>query len=481
MSAWASARTTHPYGVAALGGLNVPYRYGDLIARIDVAPDSEHRFRSTSVWNREAVLLGSETGSTVDWGNRTASLGYTGEFGRTTTEVTAALGRFDMHVPAALTGLAEHAVARHLRFAADFRRAGDDLTWRYGASAEHLRIRAGASTPAALSAPLEDPAGPGTGADPAPPGDAAGVAAGAYAEADWQPVADVRIRSGVRLDGYTGSDGLRAAPRFSLAWTPTERFVVTLAGGRYHQFLPVPSLEEIDVVRHDLSVAGATHVTAGLVQSPVDGVVTGVEGYYKRFDDVLPEAVGSDAHASGVDLWLRLARETWTGWAGYSLEWTWALASGAPADRFDARHLLSAGLAAPLADIGRLSLRLALGGGMPYASVGPAVEAVMAESSDGGLESADGASQFASAYRGGRWVAPAADPYLKLDAEWSREWTVDWAGRKMMLAPYVKVVNALGDRDGIFFFATGDGRGTGRPEAIDAASVLPVVGLRWNF
>lgn len=222
-------------------------------------------------------------------------------------------------------------------------------------------------------------------------------------------------------------------------------------------------------------------MTASLVQSPVDGLVTGVEGYYKRFDNLRPEATGSDARASGVDLWLRLARETWSGWAGYSLEWTWALAPGAPADRFDARHLLSAGLAAPLADIGRLSLRLALGGGMPYASIGPAVQEVVADGPAGGTARTEAASQFASAYRGGRWVAPAADPYLKLDAEWSREWTVDWAGRKMMLAPYVKVVNALGDRDGIFFSTTGDGSGTGKPEAIDAAPVLPVVGVRWNF
>jgi hypothetical protein len=278
------------------------------------------------------------------------------------------------------------------------------------------------------------------------------------------------------------------APRFSLTWLVSETAALTLAGGRYHQYVRVPSrlsgtapqdtFARAIRLPMDLAVAGASHLAVALDQELSDGLRMGLEGFYKAYTG-LPSSQDGRAFSSGVDVWVRRGAGDVTGWIGYSLAWNWSLYTPfGSTQRFLGRQLLSAGVDAPIPGLASIGLRVAYGAGLPGADL----LSVNPNSPEGGWTGLTGASSFTTPVDLDT-DAPLAgwrhEPYLRLDAEVSRTWSPRLAGRTTQVTPYVRIVNALDRRDSLFYRY--DDSVPGGARGIGTLPVVPVAGLQWHF
>ena len=179
---------------------------------------------------------------------------------------------------------------------------------------------------------------------------ASGDVLGGYAEAAVPVGPRVRLWAGMRLDRFSTDASVRPAPRLKVSWMVSDRAVLSLAAGRYHQ-LARASDESVDdalvgVVGGGsedpvggaplLPVATATHLVASLDQMLVPTVRLGLDGYVKVFDGV--SAPGQRLNASGADLRVQHAGEDLTLWLGCGRTMVWGtLQSALPASSFSAR------------------------------------------------------------------------------------------------------------------------------------------------
>jgi hypothetical protein len=307
----------------------------------------------------------------------------------------------------------------------------------------------------------------------------------------------------VRGDAFSLGGVAVLAPRGSATWLMTDRAALTLAGGRYHQYIRVPRslrsrplrnyVDSMRVATH-LAVGGATHLSLSLDQQMSADVRLGLEGFYKRFDGLpdprpVPDSSTYIAHNSGVDVWVRRTGERLTGWMGYSLGWAWSSAEVADTMRFSGRQTLSAGVRTMLWRRTVLGVRFAYGAGLPYTRVTTPEEAL-----DGGtlptLENNGSVDLETDAPLSG-------DPtFLRLDAEVSRTWSPRFAGRRTQVTPYLRVINALENRDGLFYRYFDDGAGSSPDDleggfgnapgsdalrAVTTMPLVPVLGVTWKF
>jgi hypothetical protein len=286
------------------------------------------------------------------------------------------------------------------------------------------------------------------------------------------------------------------APRASATRLPTDRAALTLAAGRYHQYIRVPRPTPpgtplrnfADSMRLPLllAVGGATHLSVGMDQELMPDVRLGLEGYYKRFDGLpnprasVSSNATSTAHNSGVDVWVRRTAGRMTGWLGYSLGWVWSDTGNVGlSDQFSGRHTLSAGARGMAWRGTNLGVRLAYGSGLPHTEVNgeplPGASIPALDNSRVDLDT----------------DAPLRGPssFLRLDAEVSRTWTPRFAGRHTQVTPYLRVINALESRDGLFYryFEADPEEGEEGADNITRLSsvatmpLVPVFGVTWKF
>lgn len=465
-----AGRTVHDVGTGRLTEAPLPYDYREGLVRADIAV-GEGAVSLMAFGNGERVWLdGSGVNDrAIQWGNTAVSARYRGTLAGTGVELTAAAGDFRAGLP--LSGqqlrVAEGA-SRRSRFAADLMRRRADLTFRYGASfdRQHQEYR---WRHADTSGPWE-PVGSRAVAD----------AAGAYVDLGWQVAPEVRLRGGMRADYFSLDGDFRLAPRLSATWLLSERAALTLAAGRYHQYLRQPEsrlFADSSGVITPLVLGGASHVSLALDQELGVGMRLGVEGFYKSFQRV-PEAQATDAHASGVDVWVRRSSGAWTGWAGYSLAWTWSPAEGQEPGRFAGRHLLSTGLGAPLGEEGKLELGFVYGAGLPYSAI-PFAQSVELSGGPQTLASRQRNDSFQGAAGNAPLLPSPTRPYLRLDLSASRTWSREWGGTPMELTPYVKLMNTLGQRDALFYRYEHDQNQEPRPVLL--LPLVPVLGVEWKF
>jgi hypothetical protein len=357
------------------------------------------------------------------------------------------------------------------RVAADFSRPVESVRLAYGASFDRRRIDYSAADVSDTGSVWLRRRG-------------AADALSAYGEAIWEPAPDVTVRSGLRANVFlSASRTLRLAPRVSVAWRAGPASTLSVAAGRYHQYLRIPETvlsanlsgawNEVlgdPAYGRDaglLTVAGATHLTVGLAHVPRPELLLGMEAYYKAFDGT-PDVEG--LRSSGIDLWVNWRDGPWAAWAGYSLAWAWReRTAGGPTDRFSARHLLSAGLRAPLPSGVRFEARLASSRGIPYTPIPAASpgERFLGDAGETVLTAAE------------RMMGGAPDgSYLRLDASIERSWTVRLFGAELELVPYLKVLNALDRRDALFYQLEA-GRDL-RPRSLYAVPLLPIAGIAWR-
>jgi hypothetical protein len=469
-----SGRVVHALGAEHVVDSPFPYAYADGLARLDVALPNDGAIALTGFWNRESVQLDSFPGvdRTAGWGNSAGSIRYRGPVGRSDTELTASYGQFQASLPVGGSNPAmADGLARRGRLAAHFSRSAGPVRWAYGGAYDHLWIRYSAVPRFALPEEVPDV------------DEAAGGVAGAYLDGAWQPLSRLSLRAGLRTDLFTVDPTPRLAPRLTATWLLTDRVAFTLAGGQYRQYVRTPERRTPrgdlivlpdTTVGPPLAVASATHYVVALDQDFDEGFRLGLEGFYKRFQD-LPDAESS-AEASGVDVWVRRSTGRLTGWLGYSLAWVWTYEDGRPfAQMFAGRHLMSTGLTGPLGTNGRFDVRFAYGAGLPYTAVPETDLVTPAPLGDERplLRAIPGTTDPPAP------PSNTPEPYLRLDVEVAHTWTPRFRGSPVRVTPYVKVLNALDRRDALFYRF--DSWSDTAPRALATLPVLPVVGLHWSF
>jgi hypothetical protein len=458
-----SARGVHA-GAGALLGDALPYGYREVLTRADVAVGGGALLSVTAFGNGEEVWLDdSPHEGAIRWGNGAASAHLRANVAGTSAEITAAVGDYDAHLPAVsdTVGAAEGS-SRRTRLAADFSRFTDGVALRYGVAYDRqdqeyrsLSVRRAVG----------------------------GDVAGGYVEVGMQVAPSVRLRGGVRADHYSLGNAFRFAPRLSATWLVSDRAALTLAAGRYHQYLrpPESALLTTDTAKvrapvQPLALGSASHLALTLDQELGAGVRLGVEGYYKSFHDV-PSAQASDADASGVDVWVRRTEGPWNGWLGYSLAWVWSVDDRLDSTRFAGRQLLTAGVEGPLGSHGNVHFGVVYGAGLPYS----AISLTSKESYADIRQNSDALSQ--SALTGAPDTPPMIPdpdrPYLRIDLGASRTWSGEWRGAHLEFSPYVRLLNTLGQRDALFYRYE-RGRDTA-PRPLLVLPIVPVIGAEWKI
>lgn len=478
-----SLRTVHGGTFSQLQGEPFPYDFADGLFRFDV-PLPDGGISTTLFANTEGVRVDStQTGGRdrARWGNLAGSVRYRGRMEGADMEVTLAAGRYDADMPVRYDTRWFQLVGRsdRLRAGVDFTRDDGPVLLRYGASFERTWVEQTATAPQQFQL-LQH-------------AEVSGSATGGYVDGTWQPMARVVLRAGVRGDAFSVGSVVTMAPRLSATVLVGDGAALTLAGGRYHQYVRVPrSVPRGTILRNfadssriptHLAVAGATHLSLELDQEMGGGVRLGLEGFYKRYHGLpSPEKVdtmSSTAHSSGVDVWVRRTSGALTGWFGYSLNWVWSSEDHTGlSDDFVGRQTISAGVrgvawkrsvvgvrvaySAPISS--RDFSNLVDGGALGTGSIPPT-------SNTNGSVDLDTEAP----------VSPFSSEFLRLDAEISRTWRPRVAGRATEVTPYLRVINALDQRDGFFYRYSETGSGEGGVQPITTVPLVPVFGVNWKI
>ncbi|HEX2094097.1 MAG TPA: TonB-dependent receptor, partial [Longimicrobiaceae bacterium] len=387
--------------------------------------------------------------------NTAFSLRYRGRLGGSASEVGVAWSGFDAHLPS--TSPAGGGTSR-VRATADFTRGEGPVRVGYGTSLDRMWLRSEGR-------------------------DAESRTGGAYLEGSWQPIPRLRVRGGMRGDLFSADPDPRFSPRLAVTWLPGEQASLSLAAGRYHQI--VRAWDRVESTRPGrirpdsvfipagLAVGRASHLSLALHQQMEPGIRLGVEGFFKTFEGLAVPGM-ERAHTSGVDLWVRREAGALRGWLGYSLAWVWSPPTGGTRQVFDGRHTLSAAVAGTLGRWGDADLRVAYGADLPYTAIH-----VDQESTELGARMEVLAQSVRGATESLPFPTTPGDSYLRVDLGISRTFTPRWQGRATKVSPYLRVLNALGRRDALFYDYR-HGRDA-EPRPLAALPLIPVVGVSWQI
>lgn len=473
-----SGRGVHGRGTEPFVGDPFPYRYADGLGRIDIDLGEGRVLSVSGFMNEETVRLDSvqRPGQEAAWGNRAGSVRLRSEIGDMDALFTVAAGDFSTRLPfGGLRVLVTEGTAGRLRAAADFGKSIGPGRIHFGGSVDRLEYGQrvwplGTSRDSTLYR-----------------SETTGTVGGVYVDATTNPIDRLQLRVGLRADAFSLASGIQFGPRISATMLLTEKVALTVAAGQYRQFVRADDQPLAVIVTpglaipgeaQQLTVATASHLMASLDQELGEGIALSLEGYYKAFEG-LPSTDGIKAEASGVDLWVRRNRGRLNGWFGYSLAWVWSdqdkRAGSSSNHLFAGRQIMTAGLAGPLIGKGRFDIRLAYGAGLPFAAI-PEPEAGTPVIGVGFVDQ----PAFSVAEPLPNVPAPPDQPYMRLDARIERTWDAELSGFAFSVTPYVKVLNALDRRDGIFYYY--EQGGDSKPvRALAGLPVLPIVGLDWRF
>jgi hypothetical protein len=472
-SVLAGGRAVHGFGTTPFVGDPFPYTYGDALARADIDLGVDGNVSITGFWNRERVLLDSVgvRDQAAQWGNLAGSVRYRTDVAGADALFTVAGGEFRTQLPLGDTEpVITEAIASRRRLSADLARTVGPVRFHFGGSFDRLEFE---HRTWPRGSPRDSTVAQATMA-----GDVAGV----YLDADVLAGRRIRLRGGVRADRFSLSPATRIAPRMSASILITSRAMLTLAAGRYRQYVRSSQQSFPNIGADDdeprLLVAGAKHFLVALDQDLGDDMSLKIEGFFKDYEG-LPSSSGEEANAAGLDLWVRRSSGTLTGWFGYSLAWVWSTDERPtfPRPIFAGRHLVSAGLSGPIPARGEFEVRVAYGAGLPYTAI-PEPETTTPVFTVVGFAP----GMRASAAEPIPTVPDEPnEPYLRLDAQLARTFVADWGGFAFELTPYVKVLNALDRRDALFYHLDSSATGMPEPRPLAALPVLPIVGLEWKF
>lgn len=511
----AGGRYIHGEGPDRLTGSELPYAYGDALLRMDWGVGSDGQLSMTGFYNRESVDLarsdepgalaadGSPTdelglatrggvGEVATWGNLAGSIRYLGRALDGNLELTAAHGKFTTSLP--LGGgnpLVVDGSSERTRFAGVLSRQVSLAQVEIGASFDRVSLVHGAGS--AL-----DPT------DRSLSSRNAGESVGAHAEATMRILPTVFVRGGVRAD-YFFSDGMKLAPRVSVAWNFIKDTDLSFAAGRYHQRVLSPetlfaaelgSLAGLasgdpgqpgEEPESALRVSSSTHLVFGVNSRALQNFVVGLEGYVKSFQD-LP--VGPDIETSGLDFFVQRSASQVSGWIGYSVAWYRPEYEGRKAvARSLGRQLFTGGVSAQLLSGFGVDVSLAYGVALPFTPIPQADDGGAGGISGPGVGNAPqlavgpafdvGPTPTADLGDATPWAGAARGTYLRLDGTIYRTWILNLNGVPISISPYLRILNALDRRDGLFFqFDPDQDR---RPVSLGAVPLIPLIGVQWGL
>lgn len=480
-----SARSLHGLGEAPLRGQR-PYGYRDALMSLDVDPAEGHKLHATGFWNSESVLLdflGSSDDAT--WSNIAGTVAYGTDLGPARLDVTTALSAYRASLPLQPAPTPGEPLPEALLASAatDRVRVVAEATWNRASSP----VRTGVSFER-IDAAFRARATSGTSRSE---GRGVSSTVGAFVDVTRPLAEGVTVRAGLRADHFSGN-GTLLAPRAALMWELSPQALLTVAAGRYHQPTRTPDVEvertlaevvDLGVPRAEiLPVATADHVVLSLDQRLGTGVQLGLEGFWKRYDGL--QASGDETiRSSGIDVRILSGGDRAAGWIGYGLSWFWSSLdlSGHTSD-FAGRHLLSAGLSGRLGGRFRGEARVAYGAGLPYTSI-PFRSPVSSAGAFQDEAASPGVSQPALALDTTTTDPPIVggldEEFLRLDLEIQALFEPRWGGRRWRVQPYLRVLNALNQRDALF--------ATFQPWRSDAVTplaqrpLLPILGVSISF
>lgn len=481
-SYYLGTRGIHQLGEEALtGGEDLPYGYGDALFRADVPVSDRDVIAATGFWNRESVGLEGQVRDlgSVHWGNVAGSVRYLRSLDDGEVELTGAAGQFRTRLPVGSDPVrAAEGRSTRSRMAVDVSRLLDGLWVNYGAAYDHYGVSyRNGSTATGL---------------PSPERTARGEMMGLYGDVAVPLSRKVQLRGGLRSDLFLPSVNLRASPRLTVALRAGENTRFSASAGRYHQYVRAPeTILSADLtawsgsaereilarshVRSALEIASANHFLVALDHRPRPEFRLGAEAFYKSFDNV---PSGDDVQASGLDLWFDWNPSgEWSARAGYLLAWVWsAEVRQTSGDGFAGRHLLTGALSAPLPSEVTLDFHLAASAGLPFTPIPTASGGGETVISSGNKRNAQPTS---TGFRSEPLLIGAPDgSYLRVDVKLSRSLVTRVLDTELHLTPYLKLLNALDNRDSLFYQF--DNERDLRPRSLASVPVLPVIGVSWD-
>jgi hypothetical protein len=483
-----AARRTYADGlVAAFSSEEFPYHFQDLLARATM-PDvfggvlSVSGFASGDFFRltlTEATTGRPRQDFRFDWGNGVAGLAYRRAVGaHGTLTQHAGVSRFfaDIDVGPDLFTFRNRVERIGLSGDLEYRVGPHDLAAGY--VLERHAITYFSASP---SLDLEYPA---FRYRPA--------AVEAYVEDQWRPRSWLLLRPGLRFTAVSGTGFRGIAPRFSAKAFLSNTTALSVAAGRYYQYVQSLRNEEIPITLFEfwigadsaVPISSADHAVLGIEHWVSPDLSVSLEGYWKRMGNLVDENPADDpgvqgdefrrarGRAFGLDFYVRKTGGRVTGWVSYSLgKVTRVTADGerfAPAQ--DRRHNLNvvAGLSGFLgAD---WTVRFGYGSPLPYTAI---------------------AGQWIHRYYDpdrNQFVGVALEPYrTERNAErypaYSRvdvsaRWTFRWLGARWH--PTAQILNAYARTNVFSYFYDYDQRPPLR-RGLSQFPLVPAVGLEVVF
>jgi hypothetical protein len=468
------ARRVNHELVDRLLGRPFGYGYDDILARGDYALADRGRLQATFFNTRESIRIPRDLDEDVaSWRNVAAALAWHATDGGAfrTARLSYGRGTADLPLLSAPDG--------HLRATVERFAAAAERTWRIGgttgvvgAEIEHLRYDR-------ISSAASDPTVPVALAvrctATLPCAKAASSGFAAFGETSWRVGGNWSARAGARI-AYEGADpAVHLLPRIALTGLIGEQSLVTISAGRFSQpyaWTPganqtpetgassPPALDNTTVLH-----ALATHLEVNVVRRSARTSVAATA--FVRHHDAQP--AGTEARATpGLDLSWTYDQGSFSTSLGYSFARSPVVILAD--DSVRNRHLLAAGVAASRGPF-VLQASAAYGAGLPLASLV--------------LEHPDQIEDRIRTESPGLAGAPAAERarpprnYVRLDASLGAELRFRYAGRDALLTPYVKIMNALSDREALFYYH--EAQIGGEPRPLATLPAIPVFGIRWSF
>ena len=483
----AARRTYADKVISALSSEEFPYHFQDLVGRVTMPRVLGGVLSATGFASGDYLhLVISEATSgqasrdfRFKWGNGVGGLSYRRSLGANATLAQhAGVSRFfaDMAVEPGLFVFRNDVTRIGLAGDLDVRAGRHDLAAGYVLERHSITYSAGA---------------PGLeldfGTDRYRP-----AALELYAEDQWRAAPWLLLRPGLRITSVGSAGFLKAAPRFSAKAFLSPRTAVSVAAGRYHQYVQSLRNEEIPITLFEfwvgadstLPVATADHAVLGLEHWVNDGLHVAVEAYWKRMADLVDENPADDpavrgdefrrarGHAYGLDIFVRKTGGRVTGWIAYTLGRVTRVTEGG--ERFppaqDRRHNLNVVVNTPGPLGADLSMRFGYGSPLPYtAVVGQWIHRYYDPGRNlflgGGLE------PYRTARNAERYPA-----YARVDA--SARWTFRWLGA--LWHPTLQMLNATA-RSNVFVYFFDYGQQPPVRRGLSQFPFIPTVGVEVAF
>lgn len=455
-----SARRVNDEVIDGLMSSRFGYGYADVLGRADMDLGDDSGVQLTVLGTREAVSIPRDLGDDrASWTNRAATLAWHRDRFNAVQSARFSVSRGVADLPL-LSARGGHLSAGLDRYSGlvEQRWYSGALHWGAGAEVEHVAFRRRSR---AIEDPFTGAPGPVQCTPSLPCSHAGTTLLSTFGELSIEPAPSMSLSLGARTMYDASANWLHVLPRAAMTILPAPHYAVTLAAGRFSQ----PYVRDTPLaagtghvdVPIDVDIAHATHVEVGVTRRS-DRLHMRAGSFLRLHARAEPEL--DPRTVLGADLSLEYLTPAGIVSLSYSVSSRRATQQLATA----AWHGTSGRW--------RLDLNGAYGTGLPLTSIvleqpGEA-EALWQPT---GPVRIDLASDALGSDR----------DYTRVDALLGAEWQIDRGDRRSIrLMPYVRIINALSQRESLFYFQEGGDIGQ-PPRGLARLPAVPMIGLRWHF